>query len=123
VYNPRKQVRENDPDGEFVRRWVPELADVPPEHLDAPEKLPLALQEELGVRIGEDYPRPVVEFEAKRHDARERFSALADRAAEAATDPAIRRRLSLSRRGRGDDRDGGDEPERADGQASLDSFE
>ncbi|MFC7138097.1 FAD-binding domain-containing protein [Halobaculum litoreum] len=46
VYNPRKQVRENDPDGEFVHRWVPELADVPPRHLDEPEKMPLATQAE-----------------------------------------------------------------------------
>ena len=123
VYNPRKQVRENDPDGEFVHRWVPELAAVPPDHLDEPEKLPLALQEELGVRIGEDYPRPVVEFEAKRREARERFSALADRASEAATDPAIRRRLSLSRRGRGPDREDADDAPEASGQASLDAFE
>ncbi|WP_435064219.1 FAD-binding domain-containing protein [Halobaculum sp. EA56] len=131
VYNPRKQVRDNDPDGEFVRRWVPELGDVPPEHLDAPERMPLALQDDLGVRIGEDYPRPVVEFEARRREARDRFAALADRAEEAARDPEIRRRLSLSRRGGSspggdgdeDGSDGGDDPDRPAGQTGLDAFE
>ena len=126
IYNPRKQVRENDPDGEFVRRWVPELAAVPPGHLDEPEKMPLATQDELGVRIGEDYPRPVVDFEAKRVAARERFDRLADRAAEAARDPEVRHRLSLSRdrRERLDDEER-DDPDGApeSGQSSLDAFE
>ncbi|MFC7068590.1 FAD-binding domain-containing protein [Halobaculum lipolyticum] len=126
IYDPRKQVREHDPDGEFVRRWVPELAAVPPEHLDEPEKTPLATQAEVGVRVGEDYPRPVVEFEAKRVAARERFDRLAERAREAARDPEIRRRLSLSRDRRdrlaaeaSDGNDGGP----GGGQASLDAFE
>jgi deoxyribodipyrimidine photo-lyase len=120
IYDPRKQVRDNDPEGTFVHRWVPELAAVPPEHLDEPEKMPLSLQSEVGVQIGEDYPRPIVDFEAERHAARERFAALTDRATEAARDPEIRRRLSLSRRGeRGDD---ADDDGRGDGQTSLDAF-
>jgi deoxyribodipyrimidine photo-lyase len=128
VYNPRKQVREHDSDGEFIHRWLPELADVPPEYLDAPEKIPLARQTELGVRIGDDYPRPIVEFEAMRQTARDRFAALADRASEAARDPEIRRRLSLSRRGRGrddavDDRGAGTGRPAGEGQSSLDAFE
>ena len=96
---------------------MPELAAVPPEHLDEPEKMPLSLQSEVGVQIGEDYPRPIVDFEAERHAARERFAALTDRATEAARDPEIRRRLSLSRRGDDADDDG-----RGDGQTSLDAF-
>ena len=126
IYDPRKQVRENDPDGTFIHRWVPELADVPPEHLDRPEKLPLSMQAELGVEIGEDYPRPIVEFEAASRAARERFDALAERAQEAAGHPRVRRRLSLSRAGRTDEptepnADG--EPDRGAGQSSLDAFE
>ncbi|WP_424018951.1 FAD-binding domain-containing protein [Halorientalis pallida] len=101
IYNPRKQVRENDPDGEFVRAYVPELRGFPTEHLDQPEKAPLAVQEECGIRIGEDYPRPVVELEARRERAREVFGRLADRAEEALSDPEIRRRASLSQRGGG----------------------
>ncbi|WP_277556100.1 FAD-binding domain-containing protein [Halobaculum limi] len=126
VYNPRKQVRENDPEGTFVHRWVPELADVPATHLDRPEKMPLSLQSELGVRIGEDYPHPVVDFDRRRREAREQFSALAKRAKEAAHDPEIRRRLSLSQRG-GDrtnaEANTDDKSSHEMGQASLDAFE
>jgi deoxyribodipyrimidine photo-lyase len=102
IYNPRKQVRDNDPDGEFVHDWVPELRDVPPDHLDRPERIPPHLQAEFGVDIGTDYPRPVVDYDARRQEATETFSALRERAHEALSDPEIRRRASLSQRERGD---------------------
>jgi deoxyribodipyrimidine photo-lyase len=124
VYNPRKQVRENDPEGEFVRQYVPELRDLPDEHLARPEKAPLSVQDDCGVRIGEDYPRPVVEFEARREQAREDYARLADRAREVVEhDPEIRRRASLSQRGSPgpDGDDPGDRPT-ADEQASLGDF-
>jgi deoxyribodipyrimidine photo-lyase len=122
VYNPRKQVRENDPGGEFIREYVPELRDLPDEHLPRPEKTPLSVQEECGVRVGEDYPRPVVEFEQRREEARDLYARLADRAREVVEhDPEIRERASLSRRGgRGAGGDG-DQPTREE-QASLGDF-
>jgi deoxyribodipyrimidine photo-lyase len=96
VYNPRKQVRDQDPEGNWIARWVPELADLPSEFLDRPEKAPLAVQRECGVRVGETYPRPVVDFEARR----ERFwSRYEDRRAEAARElrrPAIAKRASFT---------------------------
>jgi len=122
VYNPRKQVRENDPDGEFVREYVPELRDFPTEHLARPEKAPLAVQDDCGVRIGEDYPRPVVEFEARREAAREDYARLADRAREVVEhDPEIRRRASLSRRGSRGAGGDGDQPTREE-QSRLGDF-
>jgi deoxyribodipyrimidine photo-lyase len=123
IYNPRKGVRENDPDGEFVRRYVPELADFPTEHLDRPEKAPLSVQEDCGVRIGEDYPRPIVEFEPRREAAREDWAALGDRAREALSDPEVERRASLSRRHDSEGSEMG-EGERARGerQSGLDDW-
>jgi deoxyribodipyrimidine photo-lyase len=100
VYNPRKQVRDNDSDGAFIHEWVPELRPVPPEHLDRPEKIPLHLQAEFGVDIGSDYPYPIVDYEARRAETTERLNALKDRAHEALSDPEIRQRASLSQRGR-----------------------
>ena len=105
IYNPRKQVRENDPDGEYINTYVPELADMPVTFLDEPEKAPLSVQEEHDVHIGEDYPYPVVDFEQRRQEAREDWSALDDRAKEALSDPEVRRRASLSNRRRGGQRD------------------
>ncbi|MEZ3117512.1 FAD-binding domain-containing protein [Halobaculum sp. MBLA0147] len=96
LYNPAKQVRDQDPDGEFVRRWVPELADLPDEHLPRPEKTPLAVQRECGVRIGEDYPYPVREFEAAKEEFWDRYEAVQPRAAARLADPEVARRASLS---------------------------
>jgi len=53
VYNPRKQVRDHDPDGDWITEYVPELADLPPEFLDRPERTPLDVQEDCGVVVGE----------------------------------------------------------------------
>ncbi len=123
IYNPRKQVRENDPDGEYIRTYVPELEAFPTEYLDRPEKAPLSVQTECGVEIGEAYPYPVVDFERRRADAREAWSALTDRASEALEDPEIRRRASFT-----GDRDrtasGTDDgtPRRTGGQTGLDEF-
>ncbi|SDF52121.1 deoxyribodipyrimidine photo-lyase [Halorubrum xinjiangense] len=96
LYDPRKQVRDQDPDGEFVTRWIPELEPLPSVHLDAPEKTPLAVQCEVGVRIGETYPYPIVDYEAARSEFRERYGAVFDVAAARLGDEEIARRASLS---------------------------
>ncbi|MBU3694114.1 MAG: deoxyribodipyrimidine photolyase [Rhodocyclaceae bacterium] len=75
IYNPVKQARDHDPDGAFVRRWCPELAALPTEWLFEPWKLPAGLQQHFGVRIGVDYPAPVVDFAAATRAARERMAA------------------------------------------------
>lgn len=101
IYNPRKQARENDPDGEFIREYAPELRDLPDEFLARPERTPIHVQRECGVTIGDgsdaDYPYPVVDFEREATTAREQFSQLADQARAALDDPEVRRRASLSR--------------------------
>jgi deoxyribodipyrimidine photo-lyase len=61
VFNPVTQARRFDPEAAFVRRWVPELAGLPAEQMQAPW---LATPEALasaGVTLGETYPEPVVE--------------------------------------------------------------
>lgn len=121
VYDPAKQAREYDPDGEFIREYVPELAPLPDEHLPRPEKAPLAVLDEAGIELGETYPRPVVDYERRAATARDRFAALAERAREAIELPEIRRRASLSQRRREES----DAPNASgdDRQASLDRFE
>ena len=104
IYNPRKQVRENDPEGEFIHEYVPELRDLPAEFLDRPERAPVHVQRECGVTIGDgpdaDYPYPVVGFDREATLAREQFSELAEEAREALSDPEVRRQASLSRASR-----------------------
>ena len=122
IYNPRKQVRDNDPDGEFIFEWVPELRGLPVEFLDQPEKTPLAVQRECGIEIGVDYPYPVVEYESARQRAVRLFDSLREKAHRALREPAVARRASLSRRRRGASTTGGSEPT-DDAQSSLSAFE
>lgn len=63
IYNPVKQARDLDPQGEFVRRWVPELAAVPNEWIFMPWAIPESLRHEFGLHGDSDYPAPMVDFE------------------------------------------------------------
>lgn len=63
VYNPTRQAQELDPDGTFIRRWVPELAGLPLDYLFTPWKLPPMLQLMTGFEPGKTYPLPIVAHE------------------------------------------------------------
>jgi len=57
-----------DPKGEYVKHWLPELKTLPTQYIHEPHKLSHGEQEKFGVRLGVDYPHPVVDLEksAKR---------------------------------------------------------
>ncbi len=59
--NPIKLAQEIDPEGVFVKRWLPQLAKLPIAYVFKPWTMPLVLQEEIGILIGKDYPAPVVD--------------------------------------------------------------
>jgi deoxyribodipyrimidine photo-lyase len=73
IYNPARQQERFDPDGVYVRRYVPELERVPDEYLAEPWKMPADVQERAGCRIGSDYPEPVVDHAQARRLALERY--------------------------------------------------
>ena len=73
IYNPARHMERFDPDGEYVRRYVPELRDVPDEHLAEPWEMPSEVQEEVGCVIGTDYPEPMVDHKAARQEALARY--------------------------------------------------
>jgi deoxyribodipyrimidine photo-lyase len=75
MYNPAKHQERFDPEGEYVRRWVPELRAVPLERLAEPWRMPAAEQEAYGCVIGRDYPAPIVDRAAERERAAERYRA------------------------------------------------
>ncbi|MFN3597497.1 MAG: DASH family cryptochrome [Rubricoccaceae bacterium] len=60
TFNVVRQAQMYDADGAFMRRWVPELAAVPDRHLPAPWTLPADVARRAGVRLGVNYPNPVV---------------------------------------------------------------
>jgi deoxyribodipyrimidine photo-lyase len=76
MYNPMTQQMRHDPDGTYVRRWCPELARVPLEHLAAPWEMSDAEQEAYGCVLGRDYPAPIVDHKAERERAMERYRAV-----------------------------------------------
>jgi deoxyribodipyrimidine photo-lyase len=61
IFNPVTQGERFDPEGEFVRRWVPELTAVPTRYIHAPWTMPPMTAALCGVEIGRDYPAPVVD--------------------------------------------------------------
>jgi len=76
IFNPVTQSERFDPEGHFIRRYVPELAPVPDKYIHAPWTLPPIEQQALGVRIGKDYPEPIVDHAAARARTLARFRAV-----------------------------------------------
>ncbi len=73
IFNPARQQQRFDPDGAYVRRYVPELAAVPDAYLTEPWRMPDDIQEQCGCRIGRDYPKPIVDHAQARREAIERY--------------------------------------------------
>lgn len=61
-FNILKQSKDYDPDGQYVKHWLPELAHVPASKVHEPWKLLPVEQQRFGVRLGGDYPTPVVDL-------------------------------------------------------------
>lgn len=74
IFNPVSQGEKFDPEGGYVRRWCPELARVPPEWLHKPWQAPEEILERAGVRLGREYPEPIVSHATARAAALEAFA-------------------------------------------------
>ena len=73
MYNPVKQSQDHDPDGEFIKKWVPELKEVPIHSIHEPWKMSLMDQMLCGVKIGVDYPLPIVDLKSSAAKARDKI--------------------------------------------------
>ncbi len=76
IFNPVTQGQKFDPQGSYVRQYVPELADVPEKYIHQPWKMPASVQENCGVRIGQNYPAPMVDHADRRRRALELYRAI-----------------------------------------------
>ncbi|MEM6821042.1 MAG: FAD-binding domain-containing protein [Verrucomicrobiota bacterium] len=73
VYSPTKQALDQDPDGVFIREWIPELRNVPQTYITEPWKMPDLEQSMCHCRIGEDYPGPIVDHATVYRSAQKRI--------------------------------------------------
>lgn len=83
IFNPITQSEKFDPQGKFIRRYVPELAKCPDKWLHAPWLMPLAEQQRGGIRIGMEYPAPLVDHAVARIKTLALFQAAHDTSASA----------------------------------------
>lgn len=76
IFNPVTQSLRFDPEGAYIRRWVPELARVPNAYVHAPWHMGPLEQQAAGCVIGRDYPPPVVRHEEARQRTLARYGAV-----------------------------------------------
>jgi deoxyribodipyrimidine photo-lyase len=94
IFNPVKQSREQDPDGAFIREWVPELARLPDAFLHAPWDAPPEFLSAAGVVLGQTYPMRIVDHLAAANEARARIAAVRRSHAPAAAADDFKARLA-----------------------------
>src|SRR5690606_1450969 len=74
IFNPVLQGRKFDPEGDYTRRWVPELSALPDRHLQAPFDAPANVLTAANFRLGRNYPHPAVEHGFARRRALDALS-------------------------------------------------
>lgn len=69
IYNPYKNSKEHDPEGVFIRKWVPELENIPVAYIHEPHKMTLLEQQFYNFIIGKNYPAPIIKLEESKRKA------------------------------------------------------
>jgi len=69
IYNPIKNSKEHDPQGIFIKKWIPELRNIPMEFIHEPYKMTFLDQKFNNIILGEDYPLPIVDMKRSRKKA------------------------------------------------------
>jgi len=100
IYSPAKQLLDHDPDGRFVRKWVPELRAVPSELLSEPHLMSRGVQEQVGCVIDRDYPAPLVDHRTAYRRARARIGTIRKTAEAREESQRVYRRHGSRKRGR-----------------------
>lgn len=73
IFNPILQGEKFDPQGEYVKKWIPELQSVPAKWVHKPWEAPGLDLRSWGVTLGNDYPHPIVDHKVARNEALKRF--------------------------------------------------
>jgi len=81
IFNPILQGEKFDADGSYVRQFVPELADMPDSHIHKPWEASKSALDRAGVKLGDTYPRPMVEHQGARDRAMAAYKEMKGKAA------------------------------------------
>jgi len=73
IFNPILQSKKFDPEGRYIRRWLPELVDVPTRYLHEPWRMPVETQHQANCQLGRDYPKPIIDHAFARERALEAY--------------------------------------------------
>ncbi|UED82704.1 DNA photolyase family protein [Lysinibacillus sp. CD3-6] len=76
IFNPSLQGEKFDIDGIYIKKWVPELANLPSKYIHAPQTAPTAILEQANITLGDTYPLPIVDHKTARARALERYNAI-----------------------------------------------
>jgi deoxyribodipyrimidine photo-lyase len=76
IFNPFGQGEKFDPQGDYVRCWVPELAQLPKQFIHRPWEAPATELQKAGIKLGVDYPLPVIDHKRGRERALEALASL-----------------------------------------------
>ena len=76
IFNPVTQGQKFDPDGEYIRKYIPEISDLSNKYLFNPWEAPQEELDRAGVVIGKDYPKPIIDLKLSRQNALEAFKSL-----------------------------------------------
>jgi len=76
IFNPVMQGQKFDPDGEYTKKYIPELKDVPVKYLFNPWEAPKSVLDNAGVELGLDYPMPIVNMQDSRDRALAAFDTI-----------------------------------------------
>lgn len=85
-YSPIAFQKKNDANGDYIRKWVPELADLPAKYIYEPWKAPLDVLNRAGVKLGKNYPRPIVDHAVVSKENMNKMSLAYDEHKEAQKD-------------------------------------
>ena len=76
IFNPIAQGQKFDPEGEYVKRWCPELAELPKKFVHAPWEAPPMSLASAGVELGKNYPEPIVDHKTARQGALDAYEVI-----------------------------------------------
>ena len=99
IYNPIKQSTDQDPNGDFIKKWVPELKNVPGKLIHEPWKLTYIDQKGINLEIGKDYPSPIVDNQLSTKIARDKiWNVKKSKEAKIVSAEVLKKHASLSQR-------------------------